>query len=194
MSSSVCSQCGQPLTDIEGDLPGDALALCAICREIGGPDGVEHPSTGRTTASDDPLLPGKKTRGKDEPKSGLLPPRKTASEATGSPLPATASSTASPGEASGLLPPRKTRIDESFHRNRDVGPDRAWVLLPDGKGGFVRVNNSVVRVNDCGEQVVLKSRTRSAALRHRILVNLLAILVGLLVLFLVFWMGIHGYI
>ncbi len=79
-------------------------------------------------------------------------------------------------------------------RDRNVGRDGAFVLLPDGKGGFQRVSNRSVRVTEGGTEVHLASRPRNAALRHRILVNMISIIAGLAILAVVLWLAVNGWL
>gem|GEM_PF-6404043 len=114
--------------------------------------------------------------------SGLLPPRRKALSEL-------------PTRQSGLLPPQRRRsISVDTKRDRETGRDAAWVILPDALGGFQRVSNRSVRVSEGGTEVHLASRPREAALRHRILVNLVSILLGLAILFAVFWMAVNGWL
>lgn len=95
----------------------------------------------------------------------------------------------------GLLPPR--RHSQRFNvasADRNVGPDAAFVLLPDATGGFRKVSNQMVHSRTGTGSVPLRARTRGQALRYRIFVNLVAIGIGLAILFGVFWLAINGYI
>jgi hypothetical protein len=95
----------------------------------------------------------------------------------------------------GILPPR--RYSPRFRlaaAEKAAGRDGEYVLLPDGAGGFQRVSNRTVRMQSGGEPVSLQSRTPAQALRFRILVNLIAIVMGLAILFGVVWLALNGYV
>jgi hypothetical protein len=95
----------------------------------------------------------------------------------------------------GLLPPR--RISQRFsvaQVDRTIGRDGPFVILPDASGGFRKVNNQTVHSRNGMEAVRLRTRTRGQALRYRIFINLVAIALGLAILFGVFWLAINGYI
>ncbi len=95
----------------------------------------------------------------------------------------------------GLLPPRRVSQRFSVARvDRTVGRDGPFVLLPDATGGFRKVNNQTVQFRAGNEAIPLRTRTRGQALRYRILVNLVAITLGLAILFGVFWLALNGYI
>lgn len=56
------------------------------------------------------------------------------------------------------------------------------------------VDERTVRVRDQGRMVELAAKPPAESLRHRILVNLIAMIFCISILFLAFWLALHGYI
>lgn len=95
--------------------------------------------------------------------------------------------------ATGLLPPRY-HAPGLVSAGKTASADSLWVVLPDSEGGFRQVSTRTVTVQDGDREVTLRVRTPAQALRYRIAVNLLAIVVGLAILFATVWLALHGYI
>ena len=61
------------------------------------------------------------------------------------------------------------------------------VILPDGEGGYNRVDSRVVRVERNGEILELKAPTKESRAFNRMIQNLFSIGLGILILLLAFW-------
>ncbi len=86
-----------------------------------------------------------------------------------------------------LLPPRFDVLDPSrLKMSREESEFK--VLLPDGDGGTTQVDNRVVRVSHAGEQVSLVASSDKEKSRRRLIQNVIAILIGVLVLAGAFWL------
>ncbi len=88
--------------------------------------------------------------------------------------------------AAELLPPKFYSSDPTIIRQKRTRGEQAFVLLPDDKGGFQRVNNAVIRIQHEGETIVLAAPDPIRVRRRRLVVNLLTLIVCLAVLYLVF--------
>ncbi len=88
--------------------------------------------------------------------------------------------------AAEMLPPKFYSSDPTIIRQKRTRGDQAFVLLPDEKGGFQRVNNTVIRIQHEGETIILAAPDPSKVRRKRLVVNLLTLIVCLAVLYLVF--------
>ncbi|MGB1928758.1 MAG: hypothetical protein ACPIA2_14880 [Mariniblastus sp.] len=86
-----------------------------------------------------------------------------------------------------LLPPRFDVLDPSrLKMSREESEFK--VLLPDGDGGTKQVDNRVVRVSHAGEQVSLVASSDKEKSRRRMIQNVIAILIGVLILAGAFWL------
>ena len=85
-----------------------------------------------------------------------------------------------------LLPPRFNVADPSQIRVNDQ--DDFKVLLPDGSGGTTQFDQRVLHVQHEGEKVSLVALTPQQRLRRRFVSNAIAILVGIAILALAFWL------
>ena len=86
-----------------------------------------------------------------------------------------------------LLPPRFDVLDPSrLKMSREESEFK--VLLPDGDGGTKQVDNRVVRVSHAGEQVSLVASSDKEKSRRRMVQNVIAILIGVLILAGAFWL------
>ena len=86
-----------------------------------------------------------------------------------------------------LLPPRFDVLDPSrlsFSREES----EFKVLLPDGDGGTKQVDNRVVRVSHAGEQVSLVASSDKEKSRRRLIQNVIAIMIGIIILAGAFWL------
>lgn len=62
------------------------------------------------------------------------------------------------------------------------------IILPDGEGGFQRIDSRVVHVERDGKKVQLYSAPKEKKERRRFLQNILAILIGIIVLAAAFYL------
>ncbi len=86
-----------------------------------------------------------------------------------------------------LLPPRFDVLDPSrLKMSREESEFK--VLLPDGDGGTKQVDNRVVRVSHAGEQVSLVASSDKEKSRRRMIQNIIAILIGVVILAGAFWL------
>lgn len=67
------------------------------------------------------------------------------------------------------------------------GDEAPLVILPTSEGGFKPVSNRIVHVEYQGQQIPLVVLTRRQRIWRRVLFNLIAAIVSLIVLALVFW-------
>lgn len=86
-----------------------------------------------------------------------------------------------------LLPPRFDVLDPS-QLGIKSGKSQFKVLIPDGKGGMAQVDRRVVNVDHDGERVSLVVMTPEQKRRRRIIQNSIAILIGIIVMWLAFQM------
>ncbi len=86
-----------------------------------------------------------------------------------------------------LLPPLFNVLDPSRMRGK-AGTEQFQVVLPDGKGGMQQVDNRVVRVEHGGEKVSLVTMTQKEKSRRRLIQNIIAIVIGIIVLGVAFWL------
>lgn len=86
-----------------------------------------------------------------------------------------------------LLPPRFDVLDPSrLKMSREESEFK--VLLPDGDGGTKQVDNRVVRVSHAGEKVSLIATSDKEKSRRRLIQNVVAILIGIVILAGAFWL------
>lgn len=85
------------------------------------------------------------------------------------------------------LPPKFTAVDPGDMYAEARGEDHK-VILPDGDGGFQRIDSRVVHVHRDGKKVQLYSAPKEKKERRRFLQNILAILIGILVLAVAFYL------
>jgi hypothetical protein len=64
--------------------------------------------------------------------------------------------------------------------------DEVW--LPDGAGGFQRVDSRVIRIRHGGQSVALIAPNTRQRLRRRRRQNAVAIITGVIILLIVFWL------
>lgn len=86
-----------------------------------------------------------------------------------------------------LLPRRFDVLDPSrLKMSREESEFK--VLLPDGDGGTKQVDNRVVRVSHAGEKVSLIATSDKEKSRRRLIQNVVAILIGIVILAGAFWL------
>jgi DNA-directed RNA polymerase subunit RPC12/RpoP len=86
-----------------------------------------------------------------------------------------------------LLPPRFDVLDPvRLIFNREESEFK--VVLPDGDGGTKQVDNRVVRVSHAGEQVSLVASSDKEKSRRRLIQNVIAIMIGIMILAGAFWL------
>ena len=85
--------------------------------------------------------------------------------------------------------PKKFLADDPGFVDRSVsGRSERKVLIPDGKGGLKSVDQQVVRIQHRGETVELVAMSEEDRLKRQRLINVLAILFGIVFLLLFFWL------
>jgi DNA-directed RNA polymerase subunit RPC12/RpoP len=84
-----------------------------------------------------------------------------------------------------LLPPRFDVLDPTRMR-LSTGKDQFKVFLPDGKGGTQQVDQRLVRVEHEGEQVSLVAMTEKEKRRRRLIQNIVAIVIGIIIMAIAF--------
>ena len=67
-----------------------------------------------------------------------------------------------------------------------TGKDQFKVFLPDGKGGTQQVDQRLVRVEHEGEQVSLVAMTENEKRRRRLIQNIVAIVIGIIIMAIAF--------
>lgn len=87
-----------------------------------------------------------------------------------------------------LLPPRFDVLDPLRMRPRNSGNDQYKVFLPDGDGGTKLVDQRLVRVEHEGSQVSLRAMTEKEKQRRRWIQNLIAIVIGIIIMAIAFWL------
>ncbi|MFT7629360.1 MAG: hypothetical protein ACI87E_000358 [Mariniblastus sp.] len=80
-----------------------------------------------------------------------------------------------------LLPPLFEALDPTRLGNQS-GADAFKVMLPDGEGGTKQVDQRVVRVEHGGMQVSLVAMTQAEKRRRKLIQNIIAIVIGIIVL------------
>ena len=83
-----------------------------------------------------------------------------------------------------LLPPRFEVADPTRIRVGSL-PDNK-ILLPDGEGGLKQVDQRIVQVEHRGQKVSLVALTPKQRIRRRIITNMIAILIGIAILWMAF--------
>lgn len=107
--------------------------------------------------------------------------------------PADAENASAPPEPSGpepidhLLPPKFTVFDPNRVRVGS-GNEKFKVVLPDGKGGTAQLDNRILRVSHGDEKVALVSLTEQQRARRNLIQNIIAILIGIGVMALAFFL------
>ena len=89
-------------------------------------------------------------------------------------------------DVSHLLPPKFHTNDPSMIRVRKSRFDESFVLLPDSAGGFQRVNNTIIRVEHDGEMITLCTPDKQQRIRRRLLINVVALIVCVTILYVAF--------
>lgn len=87
-----------------------------------------------------------------------------------------------------MLPPKFTAIDPDEIRMQSASgsKDEHKVILPDGDGGYKRVDSRVVHVQREGEKIQLYASSKDQKERRRWIQNVLAIIFGIIILALAF--------
>ena len=67
-----------------------------------------------------------------------------------------------------------------------MGTEKFKVVLPDGQGGVAQMDNRVLRVKHEGKQVSLVSLTPEQQARQRLIQNIVAILIGIVIMAIAF--------
>ena len=80
-----------------------------------------------------------------------------------------------------LLPPKFDVLDPAR-----MGSEKFKVVLPDGQGGVAQMDNRVLRVKHEGKQVSLVSMTPEQQARQRLIQNIVAILIGIVIMAIAF--------
>jgi len=86
-----------------------------------------------------------------------------------------------------LLPPQFDVLDPAMIA-LNTGNKQTKVLLPDGKGGTKQVDRRLVRVEHAGEQVSLMTMSEKERNRRRMIQNLIAIVIGIIIMAIAFWL------
>ena len=86
-----------------------------------------------------------------------------------------------------LLPPQFNVLDPELIA-LNTGSKQTKVLLPDGKGGTKQVDRRLVRVEHAGEQVSLLTMSEKERSRRRMIQNLIAIVIGIIIMAIAFWL------
>ena len=87
------------------------------------------------------------------------------------------------------LPPKFTAVDpgELLHSSSTRSEEHK-VILPDGEGGYKQIDGRVVHVDREGEMVQLFSAPKEQREKKRTIQNLIAIVVGIIILGVAFWL------
>lgn len=80
-----------------------------------------------------------------------------------------------------LLPPLFEALDPT-QLGSQSGADAFKVMLPDGEGGTKQVDQRIVRVEHGGLQVSLVAMTQAEKRRRKLIQNIIAIVIGIIVL------------
>jgi hypothetical protein len=84
-----------------------------------------------------------------------------------------------------LLPPRFDVLDPARMR-LNMGQDQFKVFLPDGKGGTKQFDRRLMRVEHDGEKVELVAMTEKQRQRRRLIQNIIAVIIGIIILTIAF--------
>jgi hypothetical protein len=92
------------------------------------------------------------------------------------------------GIAHCLLPPKFLAADPEFVAN-SIGGESDWtVLLPDGEGGVIPVDDRVVRIMHRGKVIELWRLPEETRRFRQSISNVVFVLIGLIFLLLLFWL------
>ncbi len=90
-----------------------------------------------------------------------------------------------PGSIDHWLPPRFDVLDPSRMRLK-TGKGQFQVILPDGNGGMKQIDQRLVRVEHEGTQVALVAMTEKEKKRRRLIQNIVAIVIGIIIMAIAF--------
>lgn len=89
------------------------------------------------------------------------------------------------------LPPKFTAVDPDETFSAKAPTEEHKIILPDGEGGFQRIDSRVVHVERDGKKVQLYSAPKEKKEHRRFVQNIMAILIGIVILAATFYLLIN---